>query len=445
MLSAREVALKTLIEAEKNNSYSNLLLNAKLNELELNELDKKLLTELVYGVISYKLTLDFIISKFSKIKLNKISVPILNILRLGIYQLYYLTKIPVSATVNESVKLAKKYGHTASSGYVNAILRNVSKTEFNSLFDGIDDVIDRLSKKYSYPYWMVKMWVEKLGEEDAEKLLIAGNKKAYDSIRVNTLKITRDELISKLKAEGFDVEKGAVQDIIYTRDIRKLLNHKYFLEGLFTVQDESPSLVAHILNPKENDKVLDMCASPGGKTTHIAELMNNKGEIIALELYEKRAKLVEDLAARLGITNIKVYTKDATIFEPDFENKFDKVLTDVPCSGLGVIRKKPDIKWNTEYSDIEEIAKTQYKILENAARYVKENGIIVYSTCTNTDVENEGMIEKFIKEHANFCIEHIDVPEKFLSGIKNTGTLELYPYIEGADGFFICILKKLPI
>ena len=188
-----------------------------------------------------------------------------------------------------------------------------------------------------------------------------------------------------------------------------------------------------------------MCASPGGKTTHIAELMNNKGEIIALELYEKRAKLVEDLAARLGITNIKVYTKDATIFEPDFENKFDKVLTDVPCSGLGVIRKKPDIKWNTEYSDIEEIAKTQYKILENAARYVKENGIIVYSTCTNTDVENEGMIEKFIKEHANFCIEHIDVPEKFLSGIKNTGTLELYPYIEGADGFFICILKKLPI
>jgi len=444
MANVRECVLKVLLDSENNEVYSNLLLNNKLNNIELNEFDKKLFTQIVYGVVSYKLTIDYIISKLSKIKLSKLSKPILNILRIGIYQIYYLDKIPVSAACNESVKLAKKYGHVSSAGYVNAMLRNASRTTFDSFFENIENDVDRLSKKYSHPEWMVKLWIDKLGLENTEKLLIANNSKAYDSIRVNRLKISRDDLFNQLLKEEYDVKIGAVEDIIYTNDIKKLIKSKYFGDGYFTVQDEAPALVAHLINPSKEDRVLDMCAAPGGKTSHIAELMNNQGEIIAFELYEHRVNLINELADRLGITNIKVYQKDATVYNPEFDGKFDKVLADVPCSGLGVIRKKPDIKWNTKPEDIEELTKIQYKILENAAKYVKNGGILLYSTCTNVSAENVDLINRFVSEHKEFVLEKIEgVPDKFKSGLINNEIMELSPYREDCDGFFICILKKI--
>lgn len=443
MPNVREYVLKVLLEAENNEVYSNLLLNHKLNNIELNDFDKKLFTQIVYGVVSYKLTIDYIISKLSKIKLSKLSKPILNILRIGIYQIYYLDKIPVSAACNESVKLAKKYGHVSSAGYVNAMLRNASRTEFDSFFDNIESDVERLSKKYSHPDWMVNLWIKKFGVEGTEKLLIANNSKTYDSIRVNTLKISRDELVNKLQKEEFDVKGGLVEDIIYTNDIKRLIKSNYFSEGYFTVQDEAPAMVAHLLNPQKTDKVLDMCAAPGGKTTHIAELMGDSGQIVAFELYEHRVKLINGLTKRLGIKIIETCQNDATIFDENFVNSFDKVLADVPCSGLGVIRKKPDIKWNTKEEDIEELTKIQYKILENAAKYVKQNGIIVYSTCTNIDKENVDLIHKFIAENKEFSIEKVvNIPEEFKTGLTIDGMLELSPHRENCDGFFICILKK---
>jgi len=443
MGNVREYVLKSLLDSENNEAYSNLLLNHKLNNIELNDFDKKLFTHMIYGVISNKLTIDFIISNLSKLKLSKLSKPILNILRIGIYQIYYLDKIPVSAACNESVKLAKKYGHVSSAGYVNAVLRNASRRDFDSYFDEIKNDVERLSKKYSHPEWMVKLWMDKLGKENAEKLLIANNSKTYDAIRVNTLKISRDELYNKLKSEEFDVQIGILEDVLYTYDIKRLIKSKYFSDGLFTVQDEAPAMVAHLLNPQENDKVLDMCAAPGGKTTHIAELMKDNGKIIAFELYEHRVNLIKELSNRLGIKSIETYQNDATIFKSEFVESFDKVLADVPCSGLGVIRKKPDIKWNTKYEDIEELTKVQYQILENAGKYVKKDGIIVYSTCTNTNQENRDIIKKFIANNKEFSIVRIeDMQDEFISGLTEDGMLELSPCFENCDGFFICILKK---
>ena len=274
-------------------------------------------------------------------------------------------------------------------------------------------------------------------------MLVANNSKTYDSIRVNTLKISRDDLYSKLKNEGYNVSLGIACDIIYTYDIKRLIKSRYFEEGFFTVQDEAPSLVAHLLNPKENEKILDMCAAPGGKTTHIAELMKDKGEIVAFELYEHRANLINELANRLGIKSIKTFQNDATIFDEKLVSSFDKVLADVPCSGLGVIRKKPDIKWNTKYEDIEELSKIQYKILENAGKYVKPEGVVVYSTCTNTNQENVSLINKFIGLNKEFSIEKIDnIYDDFKTGLTKDGMLELSPHRENCDGFFICILKK---
>lgn len=441
-MNAREVSLKVLLDFENGEAYSNLLLNSKLNNVELSELDKSFVTKLVYGVITYKITLDYIISKLSKVKIKKISKPIINILRMGLYQIYYLDKVPNSAIVNESVKLAKKYGHQASANFVNALLRNASSKLKNDFFVEIKNEEEKLALYYSYPDWIIDLYLNQYGLERTKEILKANEGEFIDCIRVNTLKISREELISCLK--DFSVKEGRVKDIIYTENIKKLLASNYFKNGFFTVQDEAPSLVAHIINPKENEEILDICAAPGGKTTHLAQLSNDKAKITALELHEHRCKLIRDLCSRLEIKSIKVEQADATIFDEKLVGKFDKIVADVPCSGLGVIRRKPDIKWNTKQEDIEELTKIQYKILLNASKYLKNNGILVYSTCTNTFEENEGIINKFLDENKEFKIAKIDnIPDDFAKYVYKEGMLELSPDVNGCDGFFICKMTKV--
>jgi len=441
-MNAREISLKILLDVENEEAYSNLLLNSKLNNVELSDIDKAFITKLVYGVITYKRTLDYIISKLSKVKIKKISKPILNILRLGIYQVYYLDKIPNSATVNESVKLAKKYGHQASANFVNALLRNVTNKDKHEFFKDIKNEKEELAIYYSYPDWIVELYVKQYGLERTKTILKVNEKELIDCIRVNTLKTTRDELLQALG--NYSVEKGRVEDIIYTKDIKKLLVSEYFKNGLFTVQDEAPALVGHIIDPKENEEILDICAAPGGKTTHLAQLANDKAKITAFELHEHRCKLIKDLCIRLGVNSIKVEQKDATIFDENLVEKFDKIVVDVPCSGLGVIRRKPDIKWNTTEEDAKNLKEIQYKILTNASKYLKKGGILVYSTCTNNFDENEGIVNGFLDKNKEFQIANIyNIPQDFMEDVYNDGMLELLPDKNGCDGFFICKLTKV--
>jgi len=439
MKNAREIALHILMKFEEEKAFSNILLNNELKKVELSELDKTFLTQLVYGVITNKIAIDYIIKKSSKIRFNKISVPILNILRLGVFQIYYLDKIPVSATCNESVKLAKKYGHFSSANFVNAMLRNLTRTDKNAFFNNINDRVERLAIEYSYPLWLVNRFISQFGYDDTLELLKANSNLGYETIRVNTLKTTREEMLKRFN----DIKKGKLPDILYVDSVREYLHSEEFKNGLITFQDEAPALVAHLLDAKENDAILDICAAPGGKTTHIAALTNDKANIVAMDLYEHRGELIKETAKRLGVNSVEVKINDATEFISEFENKFDKIVADVPCSGLGVIRKKSDIKLRIEEKDIDEINEIQKKILDNAAKYLKVGGTLVYSTCTVISKENVETVNWFLEKNKNFevCTDKEKIPTEWRSGLKN-GMLLLLPNKHECDGFFICCLRK---
>lgn len=430
----RELALKILYKIDKEQAYSNIVLNEviKQNRQNLNEKDIGLISEIVYGVTTWRLTLDEIIKKYSKIKLKKISPWILNILRMGIYQIIFLDKIPKSAAVNESVNLAKRYGHASSSNFVNAILRKVEKTDFEKLFQ-IENNIERISKTTSMPEWIIKELLKNNNIEEVEQICKNSNLKPQVTIRINKLKTNKEELMAKLKkqnieCEDINVNEKLTEDFLIINKIKNIENLDLFKNGYFTVQDISAGLTAKILNPKPNEVVLDACSAPGGKTTYMAELMKNKGTIEAWDIHQHRTKLVEQNAKRLGINIIKTQVKDASIYDENLNEKFDKILLDVPCLGIGVIKRKPDIKWQRKIEDIEEITKIQKLILEKCSKYLKHGGELVYSTCSILKEENEDIISEFLKENKNFDIA------------QNT-SINIIPD-KNMDGFFICKLLK---
>lgn len=430
----RELALKILYKIDKEQAYSNIVLNEviKQNRQNLNEKDIGLISEIVYGVTTWRLTLDEIIKKYSKIKLKKISPWILNILRMGIYQIIFLDKIPKSAAVNESVNLAKRYGHASSSNFVNAILRKVEKTDFEELFQ-IENNIERISKTTSMPEWIIKELLKNNNIEEVEQICKNSNLKPQVTIRINKLKTNKEELMAKLKeqnieCEDINVNEKLTEDFLIINKIKNIENLDLFKDGYFTIQDISAGLTAKILNPKPNEVVLDACSAPGGKTTYMAELMKNKGTIEAWDIHQHRTKLVEQNAKRLGINIIKTQVKDASIYDENLNEKFDKILLDVPCLGIGVIKRKPDIKWQRKIEDIEEITKIQKLILEKCSKYLKHGGELVYSTCSILKEENEDIISEFLKENKNFDIA------------QNT-SINIIPD-KNMDGFFICKLLK---
>ena len=428
MSTARKTALKILYAVEFEGAYSNLKIKSELLESGLDSRDKGLVTQLVYGVISRKTALDKVIEKYSSVKLSKLSKYVLLILRLGIYQLLFCDRIPASAAVNESVKLAGKFA-PKSRGFVNGVLRSVERNgyEFKNLADEL-----------SYPDSIYKKWCEDFGKEKAESIMRALNLSPKMTIRANYLKNTRDELIKRLENEGVFAEA----DLLYERSIRvsglDVSKSEAFLDGCFTVQDTSAQLAAFVLSPKPDDTVLDMCSAPGGKTTHIAELMENKGRVLAFDIYEHKIKLIEESAKRLGIDIIEAKVNDASVLNEALLNKFDCVLADVPCSGLGIIRRKPDIKYNAEFND--ELYELQGKILDCAAKYVKPSGVLVYSTCTLNKFENELRIEKFLKENRNFSA--VDITDKIKSETSKSGYVTIFPDEADSDGFFIAKMKK---
>ena len=387
---AREIALKILYKIDKEDAFSNIVLDEKINEnrKKLNDRDIGLISEIVYGVVTWRLTLDEIIKKYSNIKLKKISVWILNILRIGIYQIIFLDKIPKSAAVNESVNLAKRYGHKSSANFVNAILRKVEKKDYNELFE-IENDIERISKTTSMPSWIIEELLKEKTIEEVEKICKASNERPNISIRVNKLKITKEKLKEELNKNNIQFEDGILDDFLIIKKIKNIENLDLFKKGFFTIEDEGAGLIPIILNPKQNEIILDACSAPGGKTTYMAEIMHNKGKIEAWDIYEHRLKLVKQNAKRLGINIIETKVNDATKYNEKYKEKFDKILLDVPCLGIGVLKRKPDIKWKRKKEDIKEIQKIQFEILNNCSKYLKKGGEIVYSTCSILKQENE--------------------------------------------------------
>lgn len=426
---ARELALKTLYKIDKEQAYSNIALNdeIKQNRTKLNEKDIGLISELVYGVTTWKLTIDEIIKKYSKIKLKKISPWIINILRMGTYQIIFLDKIPKSAAVNESVNLAKRYGHSSSSNFVNAILRKVEKNDYEELYK-IENDVERISKTTSMPEWIVEELIGNYGKCKAEEICKNSNLKSKIAIRINTLKTTENELIKVLEEKKIIYNKTEYDNFLILEKVKNIENMQEFKEGYFTIQDISAGQTAKILNPQPGEYVLDACSAPGGKTTYMAELMRNNGKIDAWDIHEHRTKLVEKNAKRLGINIIDTKVKDATVYDENLNEKYDKILLDVPCLGIGVIKRKPDIKWQRKKEDVEEITKIQKQILNNCSKYLKKGGNIVYSTCSILCAENEKIIQGFLEKNENFEI------------VENT-EICIFPDME-KDGFFICKMHK---
>lgn len=428
---ARNIALKSLYEINTKQAYSNIVLDKYINENreKLSKLDINFISELVYGVVTWKLTLEYIIQKYSKIKLKKMSDWVKNILYLGSYQILFLDKVPKSAAVNESVNLCKKYNFK-SVGLVNAILRKIEKSDYEEI-NTITNSITRISLKYSMPEWIVKKFCDEYGNEEAANICQNLNLRPNISVRLNRLK-------DKIELG----EKGILEDFRVITGTKNITKTKEYIEGNITIQDEAAGLSSFILAPKEGEMVLDACSAPGGKTTYLAELMCNQGNIVAWDIYEERLKQVKKNAKRLGINIIQTEVHDATKLKEDYVERFDKILLDVPCLGLGVIRRKPDIKWNRQENNIKEISDIQFNILKTCSKYLKKNGTLVYSTCSMLKEENDAIIEKFIKDE-NFEIVDIDkqIPKEF-SKITTNNMVQFLPS-QKHDGFFITMLKKI--
>lgn len=442
---ARDIALQTLYKIDIEGAYSNIILDEMIrkNRNNLGEKDIGLISEIVYGVTTWKLTLDEIVKKYSKIKIKKISPWILNILRMSIYQIIFLDKIPKSAAVNEGVNLAKRYGHKSSSGFTNAILRKVSKDDYEEMFK-IKEIEEKISKTNSIPKWIIEeLKKDGLSYEKIEEICKCSNKKPKISIRTNKIKTDRESLKQKLKQEGIQVEEGILEDFLILSKAKGIEKIDEFRNGLFTVQDEAAGLVAIILNPNQGDNILDACSSPGGKTSYIAELIEDKGKIEAWDIHKHRTELVEKTAKRLGISSIQTKVQDATVYKEEYIGKFDKILLDVPCLGLGVLKRKPDIKWKRKQGDVKEISRIQSKILNICSKYLKTNGDLVYSTCSILKEENQKVIEDFLKKNTNFEIQKISLKKEsfFNKYLQNEKFLQVYQN-EETDGFFICKLRK---
>ena len=419
MTNQRKLAVSILLKIENDNAYSNLTLASFLKDTDLNNEGKAFVSALVYGVLDRKITLDFVLSKFMKTPIKKTAPFTLCVLRTALYQIMFMEKVPESAAVNEAVKLIKKSKENRNAGFVNAVLRSVLRAE-NLIPQG--DSIKDLSLRFSAPEWIVESFVCDYGKETAIKLLEESLKFAPVTLRVNTLKTTADALKEKLGTKSDDTV--FLNSLILEKGF-DLANNELYKQGLFHVQDLASQKAISVLCPKPNERVLDICAAPGGKTFTMAELMENKGEIIACDLYEHRVGLIDEGAKRLGIDIIKPIVSDAEIFNEAL-GEFDVVLCDVPCSGLGVIRRKPDIKYKTE-NDFTELCEIQYKILCNAVKYLKSGGKILYSTCTLRRAENEDIVNRFLNEHNCF---------------KKVTEKTLMPHIDKTDGFYYALLEK---
>jgi 16S rRNA (cytosine967-C5)-methyltransferase len=425
-----------------------LLTDAFKRYRHLTPLDRAFLTELTYGTLRWRGRLDWVIRYFSKIPLEKIESGILNVLRLGSYQILFLSKTPAWAAVNESVESAKRIRGTGGAGLVNAILRSLIRQKEEITYPGTDqDPVLHIAVAESHPFWLVRRWVEEMGIEEAMTICKSNNRIAPLTLRINTLKIDREQLILKLRGKGLNPSPTSFSEegIALGGSPPPVSELPFVREGLYIIQDEASQLIATILDPKPGERILDGCAAPGGKTTHIAQRMKNEGEIYALDVSREKLGRIEKVCRLLGVGIVKGLKGDATRPLPTPGGlAFERVLADVPCSGFGTLRRNPDLKWRKGEEEIIRLGELQSSIIRNLAGYVKKGGILVYSTCTIFHEENEDVIERFLNEHPEFRLDQIDkvLPEKCHSFIKN-GYFKTFPPRDEMDGFFVARLIKI--
>lgn len=436
MKNVREIALDIINKVLNEGAYSNLLLNETIKNSELNNQDIGLLTELVYGTIQYKMTLDYYLSSY--IEQKKIKNYVRNILRMAVYQKIYLDKIPDHAIINEAVNLAKVINQDTAN-FVNAVLRNVIRHGVRNL-EEIDDETKRLSVETSHPLWMVKMWIKQYNFDTAKKICFLNNVKPYQFARLNLFKDRKENILNKIESLKINYKLTDVMEGIYLKT-ENIANFSLYKEGYLNVQDLSSMLVSLILSPQEGEKIIDVCAAPGGKSTHIAEIMEDTGTVVSCDIHEHKIKLIKYNANRLGLKSIKPTLIDATKLCTNFQaESFDRVLVDAPCSGLGVIRRKPEIKYNKQPTDLDEIIRIQKEIVDEAIKLVKPNGTLVYSTCTINKKENEKMVEYVLKTYPEFSLNK--EPFKKL-GLGEEGMIQIIDQVKDADIFFIaCFIKS---
>ena len=435
MKSARQTAFEILQKIQRDNSYSNLLLDDVFDKTSLETNDRAFACALIYGVTERLLTLDYNLSRYLSQPLKKLKPQVLTILRLGTYQLLFMDKIPSSAAINESVKLTKSNQAAFASGLVNAVLHKIDK---NGLCLPECNSKNYLSIKYSCPQWLCDLWIDSYGHENAVKLLESSLGSVDSVVRVNSLITDNNTFIEKMSDEGYTAEKSDLISEACTVKGGAIHKSNCYKDGMFHVQDLASQLCCMALEPKSGDTVLDICSAPGGKSFTIAEMMKNCGKIYAMDIYPHRLELINKSAERLGITIIETKVNDGTVFNPEIPFA-DKVLCDVPCSGLGVIRKKPEIKYK-KMAEVDKLPDLQYSILCVSAKYLKSGGRLIYSTCSLNPNENEKIVEKFLSEHKNF--ESVKVLPELERYGKSTDYISLMPHIHNSDGFFISAFSK---
>ena len=433
-MKAREVALNILDEILNNDAYINMALKRNIDYTSYDKRDINLITELVYGVVENKIYIDYIIESFASVKMKKISNNILNILRVGVYQILFLDKIPNSAAVNECVKMAGKYSKGKAKGFVNAILRNVVRNQSKDFLIDVKDKTKYLSLRYSYPIWIVEKFINQLGLEETEKIFLSYTKKNKLFIKRNNILIDEESFFEILKNDDISVIKTYDDGFYEVNGTNGIEQTQAYAKGYFHVQDISAFMASKLLDAKKDDFIYDMCAAPGGKSFSIYELSGGNVKIYMSDIYSHKIELMKSGNERLKFENdLTAYIQDASKFNENYNEYFDKVLVDAPCSGFGSIRRKPDIKYKRKKEDIRELSKLQLEILNNASKYVKKDGILLYALCTFTKEESVDVVEGFLNKNDNFILDMIDDGKyKYILPSQFDG-----------DGFFVCRLKKV--
>lgn len=428
-INLRELSLEMLIEINEKGKYSHLVLRDVLDKYQyISKQERAFLTRLTEGTIEHQIELDYIIDSFSKTKVKKMKPLIRNLIRMSVYQIKYMDSVPDSAVCNEAVKLSRKRGFGQLSGFVNGVLRNIARNISKIKYPEENDIKKYLSVKYSMPEWIIEQWIVDYGKEKTINILEGFYADKPITIRTNLTKCTPGQLKERLRSEGVKVKDISKLDYAFAiSEFDYLTSLDSFNEGWFYVQDISSMMVAESCQVKAGDYVIDVCAAPGGKSTHIAEFLNGTGMVEARDLTEYKVSLIEDNIRRHELSNMKAIMWDATVPDADANNKADVLICDLPCSGLGVLGKKTDIKYKMSKEQETELAELQIKILDTVHSYLKDGGTLIYSTCTIDTLENEKNVQTFVKKHPEF---------------KIVSMIQMYPGEIGSDGFFIAQLKK---
>jgi 16S rRNA (cytosine967-C5)-methyltransferase len=445
---ARELALQILNKIEQHDAYSNLVLNEVLQRNQLDAREVALVTELVYGTMQRLNTIDIVLQQYVSKDLTKLQPWVRNLLRLSAYQFFFLDRIPSHAIVHEAVNIAKKNGHSGISGLVNAVLRKVAaRTGFPDIPSGLS-LVEQIAFRYSHPSWLIQRWMSQYGQQLTEQMATVNLLPPRISIRANRLLNTREQLLEEINASGRIATPSHLSaEGIIVGSGGNMAHSKWYINGQCTIQDESSMLVAAAMNPLPGMRVLDCCAAPGGKSTHLAEWMNDEGSIIACDIHPHKIEMMKQNATRLGIKCIETMCIDAAQLRHHFaDHSFDCILLDVPCSGLGVIRRKPDLKWTKSEKEIKSLIQLQRDILSTTHALLKPGGALIYSTCTVNHEENEEQIHWFLKKHDSFRLDPPSssaiAPHIFERCSNEAGMISILPQHFGSDGFFIARLRK---